>query len=326
MNNVILVKKTLTVFFLFFILLVSAIAEEASSPITITTTISPDNFTIGDIATYTISIQHDPDILPSAPDFLPPKGLEFIDKGEHQPQTDHSVHEYWYKLRVDAVGKLILPSIPISFVAPDPKESGKTIQGTIQAPEATLEVQSLLAIAESPEGIRDIKPLEEISRPWAHYLWFALGALALAGILYFIWSKWKDRPLAKTDSAQPLSLTPEELAFKELEDLRGKGLLEIGRVQDHFFELSEIFRRYLENRYQFPAREWTTEEITGHFKKFPALDENLKHQARSILTQTDRIKFAKAERIEGLDEIQSVINFIQEANRPVSDPQATNPS
>ena len=92
--------------------------------------------------------------------------------------------------------------------------------------------------------------------------------------------------------------------------------------------MSEIFRRYLENRYQFPAREWTTEEITAHFKHFSDLSENLKRQAQTILTQTDRVKFAKAEQTDGRDEMQSVINFIKQAwpNQPVSASQVPNRS
>jgi hypothetical protein len=300
-------------------------AEEAATPITVTTHISPNTFTLGDNAIYTIAIQHDPDIRPSAPDIAPPQGLDLIDKGENPPQilNKQIVHEYWYKLQVDAIGKLTLPSIAIAFEAPNPKETGKTIQGTIQAPEVSLQVESLLSIPGNPEGLHDIKPLEDISPPWSQYLLQVLAALALLVGLYFIWRQWKNRQLSGTRSNQTPLLTAEQLAFKELKILKGKNWLEIGRVQDHFFELSEIFRQYLENRYQFPAREWTTEEITHHFKNFSVLSENLKHKARSILTQADRIKFAKAERVEGYDEMQSVINFIEEAQAPVADLQTS---
>jgi hypothetical protein len=293
-------------------------AGETANPVAVTTHIAPDTFTLGDIATYTITVQHDKDIQPLAPEITPPKGLEFLDKGESPTQelNGQVVHEYWYKFRVDEVGKLTLPSTSVAFNAPDQKGAGESIEGTILAPEATLEVQSLLGI-QGGEGIHDIKPLHEISPPWMNYFWVALGVLALLGLFYFIWRKWKSRPVTIAGSPAAPVLTPEQLAYKELEALRVKGLLQIGRTQDHFFELSEIFRRYLENRFQFPAREWTTEEITAHFKHFPGLNEDLKHRARVILNQTDRIKFAKAEHAEGRDEIKTVIGFIREACPPV---------
>ena len=291
-----------------------SIAEETSNPVSISTRVSPDTFTLGDIATYSITVQHDPDIQPAAPVIEPPKGLEFIEKGESTPQgiSKQTVHEYWYKFRIDDTGKLTLPSVQVAFNAPD--QNGKNIKGTIQAPEVSFEVQSLLSIPGNPEGIHDIKPLEEYPLPWLDYFWMALAVLALLAFLYFLWCKWKSRPLSLNLPPPAPALSAEQLALEELETLKNKEWLQIGRTQEHFFELSEIFRRYLENRYQFPAREWTTEEITAHFKHFPNLSDNLKLKARSILTQTDRVKFAKAE--QAVDEMQSIINFIQEARPP----------
>ena len=296
-------------------------AEEISNPVSVNTEIAPDTFTLGDIATYTITVQHDPDIHPIAPNVEQPKGLEFIEQGESTPSVinGQTVQKYWYKFRIDDTGELIIPSIPLSFDAPDQK--GKNIQGTIQAPEVSFEVKSLLSIPGGPEGIYDIKPLEEYPLPWLNYFWIAIATLALLGLLCLLWFKWSS-PSTLNLSATVLALTPEQLAFKELETLKNKEWLQIGRTQDHFFELSEIFRRYLENRYQFPAREWTTEEISEHFKYFPSLSENLKLQACSILIQTDRVKFAKAEQEE--DEMPSIINFIHEA-QPTA-PKAVAPS
>ena len=86
----------------------------------------------------------------------------------------------------------------------------------------------------------------------------------------------------------------------------------MGRIRDHFFELSEIFRRYLENRYLFPAQEWTTEEISYHFKNFSDLSDNQKLKAISILSESDKIKFAKANVKTHYDLIEPVTGFIKD--------------
>lgn len=312
-------------FFLFLAIIIClhslSLAKEFSNPVSVSANITPSSFTLGDIATYTITLKHDPDIKPNVPNIEQPKGLEFIEQGESMPRevNGQKVQEYWYKFRVDDTGKLSIPSIPLTFNAPDQK--GENIQGTIQTPEVSLEVKSLLNIPGGPEEVYDIKPLEEYPLPWIDYLWIALAGLAILGLLYFVWFKWKSRPSTLNLSAPDTDLTPEQLAFKELEVLKNKQWLQIGRAQDHFFELSEIFRRYLEKRYQFPAQEWTTEEITAYFKSSANLSDNLKLQARSILTQTDRVKFAKAERAE--DEMASIINFIHEAQPPAKEVVST---
>lgn len=318
MKNVTVTAKLSIECFLFLAVLFCthsfSIAEETSNPVSVSTSVSPDTFTLGDIATYSITVQHDPDIRPAPPVIEPPKGLEFIEQGENTPQqiNGQTVQEYWYKFRIDDTGKLTLPSVQITFNAPDQK--GKDIQGTILAPKVSFEVQSLLSIPGNPDGIHDIKPLEEYPLPWLNYFWMALAGLVLLALLYFLWCKWKSRPFSLNLPPPVPAMTAEQLAFEELETLKNKEWLNIGRTQEHFFELSEIFRRYLENRYQFPAREWTTEEITAHFKNLPSLSDNLKLKARSILTQTDRVKFAKAE--QAVDEMSYIINFIEEARPP----------
>ena len=311
------VKLSIESFLLLAVLLCSSsfsIAKETSNPVSVSTRVSPDTLTLGDVATYSIIVQHDPDIQPVTPDIETPKSLEFVKKGTNtsQSKTGQAIHEYWYKFRIDDTGKLTLPTVQVAFNAPD--QNGKNIEGTIQVPEVIFEVQSLLSIPGNPDGIHDIKSLEEYPLPWLNYFWMALAVLALITLLYFLWCKWKSRPLSLNLPPLAPTLTSEQMALKELETLKSKEWLKIGRTQEHFFELSEIFRRYLENRYEFPAREWTTEEITAHFKQFPNLSNNLKLKARSILTQTDRVKFAKAE--QAVDEMQSIVNFIQEAKPP----------
>jgi hypothetical protein len=327
MKNVTVTVKLSIDFFLFLAVLFCtyslSIADEISNPVSVSTSISPDTFTLGDIATYSITFHHDPDFHSATPVIEPPKGLEFIEQGESAPQiiSGQTVQEYWYKFRIDDTGKLTLPSVQLTFDAPNQKETGKHIQGTILAPEVSFEVQSLLSLPGNTEGIRDIKPLEEYPLPWLKYFWMALAGLTLLPLLYFLWCKWQSRPLSLKFTPPVPALTAEQLALEELKTLKNKEWLKIGRTQEHFFELSEVFRRYLENRYQFPALEWTTEEITAHFKYFPSLSDNLKLKARFILTQTDNVKFAQAE--QAVDEMPSIINFIEEARPPA--PEVVNP-
>ena len=189
-------------------------------------------------------------------------------------------------------------------------QNKNSIRGKILTPEINMEVQSLLKLQGNSSDLKDIKPLADIQAPWSHYFWKALAILCLLVLAYTLWKKWKKKSDSKPENIS--ILTAEQQAMKELQNLEKRGWIKLGRVRDHFFELSEIFRRYLENRYFFPAQEWTTEEIIYHFKNFSDLSGSQKMEAISILSESDKIKFAKAEVDSHYDLIDPVTRFIKE--------------
>ena len=127
-------------------------------------------------------------------------------------------------------------------------------------------------------------------------------------VLYLFWKyrKVKHKQLVAKAPAIPI----QEIALRELDILKRKGLLGRGDAREHFFELSEIFRRYLGKRYHFPAPDWTTEEISEYFQKQDKIELTSRVEANRILSKSDLIKFAKAQASPGADEIESVRKFI----------------
>ncbi len=61
-----------------------------------------------------------------------------------------------------------------------------------------------------------------------------------------------------------------------------------------YFILSEIFRRYLEKRFGFPALDWTSEEIIKWSESDKRFDPATHAQMSRLLKRTDLIKFARA--------------------------------
>ncbi|MFT4577731.1 MAG: hypothetical protein ACI8PD_001074 [Nitrospinales bacterium] len=305
----------------FIITLTNPFVSWCAEPVSIDAQIDIRQPTLGDIVTYSITVTHDPDIVLHMPEYVTPEGLENVEHGNENPRNinKQTTQEFWLKLRVDKIGSMILPPIPIWFDAPDTNK--QIVRGKIMSPEVNFEVQSLLQLEENASDIKDIKPIADIQPPWTHYIWKALAVLCLLALGYLLWKKWqsKSTPKSKSDFA----LTAEEKALKELDILQNRDWMKLGRIRDHFFELSEIFRRYLENRYDFPAQEWTTEEITTHFKNFPDLNESQKLQTRTLLVEIDKVKFAKAQAHD--DPVDSVIRFIKEASPVLVLPDQTTP-
>ncbi len=281
-----------------------------AEPLSIDAQVDISQPTLGDIVTYSITVTHDPDIVLHMPEYVIPEGLENVEHGRKNPKkiNKQTTQEFWFKLRVDKIGPVTLPSIPVWFDAPDPNK--QIVRGKIMSPEVNFEVQSLLQLEDNALDIKDIKPIANIKAPWTHYIWKILAILCLLVLGYLLWKKWQNKSTPKSKS--DFALTAEERAMKELSELQTRGWMKLGRIRNHFFELSEIFRRYLENRYDFPAQEWTTEEITTHFKNFSGLNESQKLQTRTLLVEIDKVKFAKAQAHD--DPIDSVIRFIKEAS------------
>ena len=301
--------------YLFQLINTTAAWTNAADPVSIKTQVDITQPTLGDILIYSIRVNHDSDIVIYTPEYVIPEGFEKVENGKKIPRkvNNQTAQEFWLKLRVDKTGLLTIPAIPLGFDAPD--QNNKIVKGKIMTAEVNVDVQSLLQLEGKTSDIKDIKPIFYIKAPWVHYIWKALGVLCLLALAYFIWKNWQKKA---DEKLEPLTLlTAEQKALKELQELKSRELMKLGLIREHFFELSEIFRRYMENRYRFPAQEWTTEEIISHFKGLSDLNEKQKLQARTILTESDKVKFAKAEVEMNYDPIEPVIHFIKEATPPI---------
>ncbi len=301
-------------------------AAKKDSPIAVEARVDPDKATLGDIITYTLLVRHDETITPSPPQLTPPDGLEFVDQGAKKPykKDNQRVHEFWFRLRADQVGTLTLPSVTVPFAVTNAKN--ETIPGSIASPEVQLEIQSILRLQGEPTDIRDIKPIETVGRDWFPILLAGLASALLIALAVYFWRK-RRKTMQPEPTPQMENLSAQELALRELNQLQAKGLLEKGHVREYYFQLSEIFRRYLGNKFKFPALDWTTEEITDFLKRsfqIESLYSQYKEQIVSILKRTDLVKFAKAPVARDENMMEEIVIFIQTTSRE-EEPRSTSP-
>jgi len=283
----------------------------ADSPLTINSEIDKTTVTTGDIITYTIIIKHELDVTPTTPNFDVINKFDIIEKITSEPrETEEGLIEQKYsvKLRADQVGTYTIPPIPVLFKIKK-QNTEKYIPGEARSQKITIEVASVLRLQGEPTDIKDIKDIVEVNRNWVPWFFWGLNIILLTIILYLLWKYRKTKHPNPTKEAP--SLSTHEIALRELDTLKSKGLLERGNAREHFFELSEILRRYLGKRYLFPALDWTTEEITEHFKNQEQIELTSRTEANRILKKSDLIKFAKAQALPGTDEIEPVRTFIK---------------
>jgi len=283
----------------------------ANSPLTINAEIDKPTVTTGDIITYTITLKHEFDVITITPDFDSVSEFNLIERITSEPrETGKGLIEQKYsaKFRADKVGTYTIAPVRVPFKIKE-KNTEKYILGEVRSQKFTVEVASILRLQGEPTDIKDIKDIVEVDRDWVPWFFWGLNIILLTIVLYLLWKYRKTKHPNPTKEAPALST--HETAFRELDTLKSKGLLERGNAREHFFKLSEILRRYLGKRYLFPALDWTTEEIAEYFKNQEKIELASRTEANRILKKSDLIKFAKAQALPGTDEIESVRTFIK---------------
>ncbi len=145
--------------------------------------------------------------------------------------------------------------------------------------------------------------LERHAFPWLT-ITILLGLGAIAWVAFLTrdrWPKRKEKPLIK--------LSPKEQADQSLKALNGQNLLEKKLFQKDYTDLSSIVLNALEGNLGWNTKEMTTEELTQAFKKDLLLKKEQKQEIVFILTELDRVKFAKKE--PSLEEAQGMHGRIQ---------------
>ena|SRR3990167_8005996 len=160
----------------------------------------------------------------------------------------------------------------------------------------------------------DILDIEGITRfPWTAILTLlavAGGALVLLTLFILLLRWWaKKRELGRSEELLP----PHRQALLELDRLERQGFLEKGEFRKYYTFLSEIFRRYLEERYGYPALEKTTSEMMPDLTQKMEFSKPLGDLAETFLKQADLVKFARFQpSIErGRQEKERIVEFVK---------------
>jgi hypothetical protein len=134
----------------------------------------------------------------------------------------------------------------------------------------------------------DITSIEELPPAPTWPLWLA-AAVAGLGILSLVLTLWL---LRRGRLLQALPLSPEDSAQRELERIGSLPLDTPADVVRYHRLLSNVIRRYLESRYQFPAGRQTTAEFLEAARGSPQLSAAQQQLLRDFLQRCDLAKFA----------------------------------
>ena len=122
-------------------------------------------------------------------------------------------------------------------------------------------------------------------------VWLTLLMLALGGLAYYLFVRYKDnKPIIKKIKIEP-KLPPHQQALKEIERIKGDKTLRIADPKTYYTELTDVLRTYMEERFGFNAMEMTSSEIID---KLQEINDKESIKDLMYLFQTaDLVKFAK---------------------------------
>jgi hypothetical protein len=146
--------------------------------------------------------------------------------------------------------------------------------------------------------------------PW---ILAALAVLLLiAGLIWYLNKRRKKQPVFVLKPKVVLS--PKEAALREIEKLRMKKLWQAGRVKEYHSELTEILRKYIEGRFQVPALEQTSSEISESLSNQAGCPKQALDRLSHLLVLADMVKFAKVQPLPAENEksLSEGIEFVHE--------------
>jgi len=258
-------------------------SAKAMAPVVATASVDRALISTDDTLTFSVVVEREKSIHINLPDIGSRiSGFRITDFGteEKEEEKTRALIRKWFSLRADIAGSYVLPEIEIPYSVDGTQKSVKTS-------ELFVEVQSPKTAGDASQAgsdIRDIKPLERSPIPWGR--WIALVAILTGAAAGFLIYRWKKRKAPKW--VPPL---PHEVALQKLDELVLPPKADPQLVKRFYFNLSEIVRCYVEDRYGLRATDMTSEEIIRQLKKNSVLPEGEKPAFVTFLKETDTVKF-----------------------------------
>ena len=261
-------------------------------PVSALVRLEPDAVRIGDPVTLTIEVTAESGVELLMPVFGASLErftiLEFVPR-EEIDAAGRTVSTQRYRLQAPASGEHTIPPITIEFVdrragqraAPEDEDAYELLTERL-----AFSVESVVPAGAGSDLKPPLGPLEALGAkgtprwPWAAA---AIGSIII-GALVFVGRRLHGRAVQKS---------AYEIALDRLEVLETRPRPDAEAMDAFFVELSDLVRRYLEDRFALHAPELTTEEFLDVAAGSPDLTRNHRSFLRTFLERADQVKFAR---------------------------------
>lgn len=276
-------KSSSKLFYVFCLISISANAQKIES------SIDSLSIKIGQELTYKIEVDVDTTSLVVFPEGQTFQPLEMIESYpvEATKMNDRFKLIKKYGLTQFDSGKYTIPR-------------QKVVIGDYEFMTDSLQVEvNNIVVDTTKQGLYDIKPIIEVDKSASKWWLYFLGILLILALVAFLlyWFIWREKPL--TDEEKVALLPPYERAKLALKALDNAHYLENNEIKAYYSDLTQIIRKYLDEKVYDRALESTTDELINRLNllrdgnQIDISKDDIKN-IETILKRADLVKFAKS--------------------------------
>jgi hypothetical protein len=247
------------------------------------------NYLVGDYINLIIKVKYDKGTKISNPltgDTF--KEVEII-KAEDPVLSEENgkqIVEFRYIVSVYDSLDVLIPGIPVGYRA-----GNDTTLQTVNTNPVNFTVHTVPVQAE--EEIKDVKEPIKIPLDWKIMLLYLLIMSAIAALAYFLYKRYKKKLEGRESIKIEAPRLPSYItALNGLHQLEEEELWQKGKVKEYHSRITEIIRKYFEQRFYLPALELTTTEAMRKLSDRFDTTEILQ-TTDEFLNNADLVKFAK---------------------------------
>lgn len=245
-------------------------------------------YQIGDYINYRIEVNAQKGInltVPSIKDSL--SGIELLksDSPAVKEEDGKTITTYSFTLAKYDSGDVRIPPVAVKYTL-----QGDTSKKSVLTNEVKFTVSSLQVSQGS--DIKDIKDPIKIPLDWKVIALWILVALILIAAAYFAYRYYMKKKAERAGIITVIKKEPHETALDSLKALEEKKLWQSGKIKEYHSEITQIIRRYFEDRFNVPALESTTNELLGSLRKADGASKVIDITS-DFLNNADLVKFAK---------------------------------
>jgi hypothetical protein len=257
-------------------------AGSVEPPEIVEISLEPDTATVGDRLTLTIVVEHHREAAIDGPGFGADfGGLQAVDVA--RPRTEGGGERvrttFGFTLVAFDTGEFTVPPLDIPYRNPDGTD------GRVTTPQQSVTVESVLAPGEDEP--RDLKPQLDI--PGGAPLAVVPAAFVVSFLALTVFAFWLVGRALQTRPAPTLApppLPPHERARRDLASVAADP-----DVKRRYAALAHVVRRYLSERFDYPAYAMTRTEIEAAMLA-AGIDRWPARLTANLLEQTDAVQFA----------------------------------